>query len=162
MMEALALIGQLLLATSQSMGACGIDDLLPQLKIRDVRSHLFYEHSARLSEDITQMPQMVLWNSIVGGGDVAEPANHLFVVVVLKGPPGCYAGAMHLRLEATNLADGERFFEQTRALGLLGADGEWATPFLLTHSTCYTMKLKATLVEGPQELSETIEFRCGE
>lgn len=161
-MTSLVLITQLLLGSLSVNGPCSASDPQTQLVIQDIRAHLFYEHSGKLSRDITDPPQMVLWNTIIGGGDAAEPARNLLVVVVIEGPPECYPHSERLRLTATTQEEGGAIFQDIRVVGLIGADGQWAAPFLVTDTTCYSLTLTATLLGEPQEYSETIHFRCGE
>ena len=131
------------------------------LKIKDIRAHLFYEHSGTLSGDLTEEP-LTLWNVFIGEGTVAEPADDLLVVVVIEGPPSDYREGTRVRLTVRSEDSGKPRFEETIDMGSTGPNGEWAGPFLLRAATCLQMTLEATIVGTSESRSEVIEFRCGE
>ena len=55
--------------------------------IEDIRVQLFYEYSGTLSDDLTKRKDLVLRNTMTGGGDAKEPANSFLVSVAVKGQP---------------------------------------------------------------------------
>ena len=162
-MKGFALLGPILcLLASGTPSSASPEDSPTQPKVNDIRASLFYERSGRLSEDLTRQP-LTLWNvPIASGGDVEEPASHVVVVVILRGPADWYEGETRLRFVAT--ADGveKPLLDETRILGVFGPDGTWSAPFLLTDVTCYQLELEATVVGSSETYSEAIEFRCGE
>ncbi len=60
------------------------------LKVEDILVQLFYENSGTLSEDVTKMKTVRLWNTIIGEGHAREPANSFLVSVVLSGKAGSF------------------------------------------------------------------------
>ena len=153
---------RVLLVALLVVGSCAAGGEPEAFDVQDIRAHLFYEYSGHLSEDITQKTQPVLWNTPLGEGDAAEPANDVLVVVEVRGPRRHFSPEQQLRLEVMTEDRERRLFNETRAVGLTGPDGCWATAFLLRDSTCQSLVLEAEVSGNDQPYSETIQFKCGE
>jgi hypothetical protein len=55
-------------------------------RIADIRARLLLEETGVLSPDISDNPDFIAWNSIIGEGSAGENANDLLVTAILAGP----------------------------------------------------------------------------
>ena len=45
------------------------------VSVENIRVQLFYERNGELSEDITKVKDIILWNTIIGEGYAKQPAR---------------------------------------------------------------------------------------
>lgn len=129
-------------------------------EITAIRAHLFYEYSGTLSPDILSS-QPVLWNTVIGEGDAAEPASDVLVVVEMRGP---YDGSTEIPLvvEATSEREGV-VMRTRRSFGHLFTEfGERriARAIWIQDQTCEQVRIVAT--HGRDRREAVIPFYCGE
>ena len=128
--------------------------------ITAIRAHLFYEYSGTLSEDILAS-KPVLWNTVIGEGEAAEPASDVLVVVEMRGP---YEGSTEtpLIVEATAGQRGVILRTRRRFDHLYTEFGERriARALWLRDMTCEQVTIVAT--HGRDRREAVIPFHCGE
>ena len=126
----------------------------------DIRMHLFYQETGRVSPDISPPASFTGWNTGIGEGDAEEAANDLLVVVEIR-------------------ADGEQFIETPLHVVARGGEGnrvlaERRWPSVLTSGAgrsylplyvrdvgcAGTLRVTATFGRATQ--SETLTLECGE
>lgn len=131
----------------------------PPARLTDIRMHLFYEETGRLSPDISPPRQFSAWNTVIGGGEAEEPANDLLVVVELEADGERFESSP-LRITARN--------ERGRVLGDRRFDSLYTSPagrayrpLWLRDATCAGI-VTVTATLGDQAQSETLTLHCGE
>lgn len=131
----------------------------PPARLGDIRAHLFYESTARLSADISPPRGFSAWNTIIGGGEAEEPASDLLIVVELRAE-GEHFENSPLRIVARNRSGrvlGERRFDSLYT----SAAGRAYRALWLRDATCAgEIDIVATL--GRQTRTERLTFHCGE
>ena len=131
--------------------------------VEDVRVHLFYERSGKLSEDITKRQEIALLNTTIGGGDVEEPADSFLVAAVLHGKPKGFDGATSLTITVTT--DNKRkmkIAERTFSGGILfGPEGQVVKAMMVHNRVCLPLVVTAKLKSGSSK-TFNLPFRCGE
>jgi hypothetical protein len=125
----------------------------------EIRMHLFYKESGRLSRDISPPNEFVGWNTIISEGDAEEAADDLLVVVELRA-----AGEQNLdrplRIEVRNRS-GRTIGRRDIAGTLTSGDGRAYHPLLLQDVGCEgTMRVTASF--GAESRTEEIALNCGE
>ena len=126
--------------------------------IADIRMHLFYRASGRLSDDISPPRPFVGWNTLIGEGDAEEPADDLLVVVQVRSEGEQY---IETPLHIVARGRGGRVIAERRIEGLLTTDGANFSPMWLQDASCEgEVRVIATL--GTQRVSETLSLACGE
>lgn len=131
----------------------------PPARLGDIRAHLFYEATGRLSPDVSPPREFVAWNTVIGGGEAEEPASDLLIVVELRAD-GEHFENRPLRI----LARGER----GRLLGerrfdsfYTSASGRAYRTLWLRDATCAgAIEIVATL--GRETKNEQLTLNCGE
>lgn len=131
----------------------------PPATLGEIRMHLFYAETGRLSRDISPPNSFTAWNTIIGEGDAEENADDLVIVVELRAQ-GEQNIASPLILSARN-ADG-RTLGQRRVTGALtGANGRSYHMLHLTDAACAgPIRVTATFRRETRE--ETLTLNCGE
>lgn len=131
--------------------------------VEDIRVHLFYERSGKLSEDLTKRQDLTLLNTTIGGGDVEEPADSFLVAAVLHGKPKGFDGATDLTVTVTT--DGKRktkLAERTFSGGILfGPEGQVVKAMMVHNRVCVPLVITAKLKSGSSK-TFNLPFRCGE
>ena len=129
------------------------------IKLTDVRMHLFYEASGRLSPDLTREQDFSGWNVIIGAGNAEEPANDLLIVSELQSPVEQHTDTP-LKIRVT---DGKGKVLASRRFDsiLITEKGRVYLPLWVRNAGC-AGKLTASVQFGSQRRSEVIELHCGE
>ena len=129
------------------------------IKLSDVRMHLFYEASGRLSPDLTREKDFAGWNVIIGAGSAEEPANDLLVVAELQSAAEEHTETP-LRMSVT---DGKGKVLASRRFDsiLITGKGSAYLPLWVRNAGC-AGKLTVNVQFGSQRRSEVLEFHCGE
>lgn len=147
------MIGALLLAAAQ------FPPVPPTARLGDIRMHLFYEQSGRLSRDISPPAGFSAWNTVTGGGEAEEPATDLLVVVELTGQ-GPESVRFPLRIVARNAAGrvlGERRVRDAH----VSERGRSYTPLWLADVGC-AGEIQVTVTLGSETKRESLTLNCGE
>jgi hypothetical protein len=125
----------------------------------EIRMHLFYEETGRLSPDISPPRDFSAWNTVIGGGEAEEPANDLLVVVEIK-TEGQQNVSTPLRVVARG-GDGRLLGERRFTGALTSEAGRVYSPLWLRDATC-AGEIRVTATFGSQSRSETLSLHCGE
>lgn len=130
--------------------------------ITKIRAHLFYERTGTLSDDVL-VTKPTFWNTVIGEGDVAEPASNVLVVVELKGAGGDASTETPLVIEVLADHDGWKRVARKSFNFLYTVPGRSPT---IAHAvwaenvTCSPLRIIAT--HGPDKMQAEVPFRCGE
>ena len=130
----------------------------PVVTIGDIRMHLFYQETGRLSPDISQANGFAGWNVIIGGGGAEEAANDLVVVVELRTQ-----GEQSIQRPLTITARaGRRLLGQRRIDSILTSDqGRVYLPLWLKDVGC-AGSIRVEVSFGRERKAETLALNCGE
>jgi hypothetical protein len=129
-------------------------------QIEDIRVQLFYERSGTLSEDLTKLKKLSLWNTVIGEGDAKEPANSFLVSVDIRGKPDSFVKQESIAVTVFDKAK-KTMVMQRRFDGLLfGKDGRLVKPVFVENRTCAPIEITARGKSGAKTV--TVPFACGE
>jgi hypothetical protein len=132
----------------------------PDVGLGQIRAHLFYKNSATLSDDLlAREDPFIGWNSIIGEGDAAEPAEDLLIVVTVEGKGEEYV-AMPLEVWVTDEADGEIARRRFEGL-LIPASGSVGNPLWIDDAGCAGIITIHARFNG-EEKAATLQLACGE
>ena len=131
----------------------------PAVTLGDIRMHLFYQETGRLSPDISPpASDFAGFNVIIGGGGAEEAANDLVVVVELRTQ-----GEQSIQRPLTITARaGRRLLGQRRIDSMLTSDqGRVYLPLWLKDVGC-AGPIRVEVSFGRERRSETLALNCGE
>jgi hypothetical protein len=131
----------------------------PPAQLGDIRAHLFYEATGRLSSDVSPPREFSAWNTIIGGGEAEEPASDLLIVVELRAE-GEHFETRPLRIVAR---DGRgRILGERRFDSLYTSEaGRLYRALWLRDATC-AGEIDITATLGRETRTERLTFHCGE
>jgi hypothetical protein len=127
--------------------------------LSDIRLHLFYEGTGRLSPDLTQNPDFAGWNVVIGKGSAEEPANDLLVVAELRSSGEQFVETP-LKIVVTD-GTGKNLASREFPALLIPAGGRVYMPVWLANAGC-AGEIKVNAQFGEQRRSEVLELHCGE
>ena len=130
----------------------------PTVSLTDIQIHLWYETTGRLSSDVTQQPDFVGRNVIIGAGSAEEPANDLLIVVELK-TSGEANVSTPLTVVATNAKGKVLASREFRGFLVTGGQVHW--PLLVRNAGC-AGEVEVTARFGRQHRSEMLSLQCAE
>jgi len=130
------------------------------LTIASVEARLFYNYSGTLSKPITA--KTVLWNAVVGEGNIAEPSNSTFVDVRVQGEPGAFVANSRVNLVVSDSATGKVLQDQTAEIGVLDTAGKYHAGFWIPKTGCVPLRLRASIVGSKAAKTIAVPFACGE
>ena len=139
--------------------AAAVPHPVPPSHLGEIRMHLFYSGTGQLSPDVSPPRNFAGWNTIIGEGDSAGPADDMVVV-------------------AEVIAEGEQFIERPlrivargprgrvlgqRSFGAVSTShqGRAYLPLWLNDVTC-AGDVRVTVSYGAETRSETLQLHCGE
>jgi len=129
-----------------------------------IRAFLIHEESGRVGTQDIVGGELVLWNVIIGGGDVGKPSNSTLVFVDVSKTdhwsPSTTEQQGTLRLRAT--AGGRLLRDHSVALRrFFSRDASLSVPFLVYGTGCEELRLDATLqLPGRREtLTRRVPFQ---
>jgi len=125
--------------------------------LSDIRMHLFYETTGRLSPDLTQQRDFAGWNVIIGAGSAEEPADDLLVVAELRSTGEQFVQTP-LKIVAT--AHGKVLASRVYRTFLM-QNGQVALPVWVKNAGC-AGTISVTVTFGAQRRSEKLTLQCGE
>lgn len=150
---ALALSSPACAGSAQAQGSKAV-------KIDQIRAHLFYERSGRLSKNIAPPASFGGFNTMIGEGDAEEPAQDVLIVVELSGPKD---ELVQRPLTITVSHPGGKRPPSKREFkdGLLfGESGKVAKAMYAENATCSPMRVAASMGASTKQIA--IDFKCGE
>jgi hypothetical protein len=132
------------------------------IRLGDLRAHLYLETSGRLSDDILAMKDARLVNLPRGEGVFGEPANTVVLNVTLLGAKNTqpkHATAL-VNITTTNRT-GQRRTETRPIMGMVfGEDGKLNRPIVLDNITCAKVEFEVKAKTGVKRAA--LDFSCTE
>ena len=147
------MIGAILLAAAQFPAAP------PTARLGEIRMHLFYEESGRLSDDISPPRSFAAWNTPIGGGEAEEQADNLLVVVEVRADGQEVVNAP-FRIVARG-ANGRVLGERRVREAFTSEQGRTYAPLWLRDVGC-AGEIRVTATLGAETKTETLTLNCGE
>ena len=129
--------------------------------IENLRAHLFYERSGTLSENVL-VSKPVFWNTVIGEGEVKEPASNVLIVVELVGPEDA-SSETPVTIEVFSDRDGWQQIARKSFDFVYTVPGNRPTvarALWVEDATCSPMRIIAK--HGTDEMKAEIPFACGE
>jgi hypothetical protein len=125
----------------------------------EIRMHLFYAETGRLSRDISPPNEFAGWNTIIGEGDAEENANDVLVVIELRssGEQNFTTPLYVVARDRRGRVLGQRRF----AGGLTGDNGRAYQALHLPDVGCVG-PITVTATMGRLTRRETLALNCGE
>jgi hypothetical protein len=115
-----------------------------EIRLGDLKAHLYLERSGKLSDDLLAMKEPKLRDLPRGEGVFGEPANTLVLNVTLLGAPNTqpkHATAL-VNITTTNRT-GQRRTETRPLMGFVfGEDGRLNRPIVLDNITCAKVEVE--------------------
>lgn len=139
--------------------AASAADPAPVLKLETIRVQLLYTTTGTLSEDIAPPADFSLFNTVIGEGSAAEPANDFLVSVVVSSPEAQANATLPVVITVRG--------ENGKVLGKRTFDSVFVdnhrvvASLLVTDATC-AGPVYIEAVMGAQKLRAHLEFSCGE
>jgi hypothetical protein len=126
--------------------------------IGKIQMQLFYEDSGRLSADIASPAEFSGWNTVIGEGSAAEPANDLLVTVEILADD---AESISEPLSVT-VRGNRKMLAQRRFTNVLpSADGRTWKALWLTDVAC-AGHVEVTASIGRSTRTAALSLDCGE
>ena len=130
------------------------------LAIKSIEARLFYNYSGTLSKPVTG--KTVLWNAVIGEGNLDEPSNSTLVDVTVEGEPGSFEPDLRVELVVSDASSGQVVLRQSGEIGVLNASGTYHTGFWLPKPGCQPLRVRARIVGTKASKVISIPFSCGE
>ncbi len=150
-------VGAVALAAATAGGASA-----QEVRLGDLRAHLYLERSGRLSDDILALKEPNLKDLPRGEGVFGEPANTVVLNVTLLGAPNTqpkHASAL-VNVTTTNRT-GQRRTETRPLMGFVfGADGRLNRPIVLDNVTCSQVEIEVKSRSAAKRAR--LDFACSE
>lgn len=127
--------------------------------IEKIEAKLFYEYSATLSKNVADGSGVSLWNSMIGEGDIEEPANDVLIIVTVSGEPGTLL-EVPLTIAVTQKQGGKTVASRKVESILIPAEGKASAAVYVQDTICKPLSIKATL--GKSAKTSGVPFACGE
>lgn len=128
------------------------------LQIESIEAKVFLSYSAALSQNVAEGSGVNLWNTVIGEGEINEPAQDVLIIVTVSADPGSFdAGTLQISVTGS---EGEMVASRTLEGLLIGPEGKVATAVYVEHATCTALTVKASV--GKSEKTVGVPFACGE
>lgn len=127
--------------------------------IHSIHAFPYYHETGKVGHEDLLEPSMVLWNSVIGEGDVGAPTRVTFVLIHVDAL--MHDGSTTLQVVARTSK--VELLRQSIALApFLNGTKQVAIPFLVYETGCEPLEITAAL--SGQDAPETaiVPFRCGE
>lgn len=125
----------------------------------EIRMHLFYQETGRLSRDISPPNSFTGANTIIGEGDAEESADDLVVAVELRSEgQRTIDEPLHIAVRGE---DGAVLAERRILSTMTSRQGRVWIPLWVPATGC-AGALRVTATFGTQSASESISFYCNE
>ena len=129
-------------------------------EVASIEARLFFNYSGTLSKPITA--KTVLWNAIIGEGNISEPSNSTFVDVLVDGEPGSFKPGLRVELTVSDTSNGKILQTQVNEIGVLNASGKYHVGFWIPKTGCQPLRLRARIAGARTNKLATVPFSCGE
>jgi hypothetical protein len=132
-----------------------------RVTVEAISVQAFLQRSGKFTENLVGTKK-ALFNSVIGEGDIGEPAEDVLVTVTFGGrenPSGVPDKAATVTISWAAAGKKEQI---RRAEGgfLFGANGRFSKTYLLRNATCSPITVEAAA--GDSRRTATVSFRCGE
>ncbi len=142
------------------LSAMSLPAFSQDVRLGDIRAHVYLENSGKLSDDILTLKNPKLSNLPRGEGVFAEPANTVVFNVSLLGAKNSqpkFASAL-VNITTTNRT-GQKRTETRPLLGFVfGEDGKVNRPVVLDNVTCSKIEIEVK-ARGASKRA-TLDFSC--
>jgi hypothetical protein len=147
-----------MLTALAAIAAAAAQAAAPAASLGDIRMHLFYQETGRLSPDISPPNEFVGHNTIIGEGSAEESAHDLVVVVEVRTQ-----GQQNVeRPLIVTARAGRRVLAQRRFNGLLTSEqGRVYLPLWIKDAGC-AGQIRVEVSFGRERKSESLDLPCGE
>jgi hypothetical protein len=143
-------------------GLCATSTSAQEVRLGEVRAHLYLERSGRLSDDILKLRDARLADLPRGEGVFGEPANTVILNIELIGAPNSqpkHATAL-VNITTTNRT-GQRRTETRPLMGFVfGQDGRLNRPVVLENITCSKVEIEVKVRSAARRA--LLDFACSE
>ena len=133
------------------------------VKLADLSFQLIYEHDGSLSPDLTEAEDFVAWNTVIGEGSAAGPANDALVMVTVLAGEEMFVddSPIDLVAYADPAGEGAKEIARRRWDAYLVSGGELHLPLFLQNIGCAgDLTIEARI--GSTKLVRTLSLPCGE
>jgi len=131
----------------------------PVLHLESIRVQLLYTSSGTLSEDVAPPADFSLFNTVIGEGSAAEPANDFLVGVLVTSPSDQANGTVPLVVTVKD-AQGKVLARRTFS-SIFVDDHRSVSSVFVPDATC-AGAVTVEAVMGAQKLKTRLDFVCGE
>ncbi len=147
-----------MLTALAAIAAAATQGAAPAATLGDLRMHLFYQETGRLSPDISPPHEFVGWNTIIAGGSAEESADDLLVAVEVRAQ-----GEQFIERPLTITARaGRRVLAQRRFNSMrTSPGGRVYLPLWLKDVGCAGV-IRVEVTFGRERKSESLNLPCGE
>ena len=128
--------------------------------VASVEARLFLNYSGTLSKPITA--KTILWNAIIGEGNIPEPSNSTFVDVLVEGEPGSFTPDLRVELAVSDSSNGKVLQTQVNDVGTFNASGKYHVGFWIPKSGCQPLRMRSRIVGSKTFKTINVPFSCGE
>jgi hypothetical protein len=132
------------------------------VRITDMKAHLFLEGSGQLSGDLLAMTSPQLRNVPRGQGEGGEPATAVLFKVTLSGQKNTaprYAAA-NVKITQTSRTGQKALTNKALEGFVFGADGTVTRPIMLENATCQQIEVEVRTPRSSRKAS--LDFTCDE
>lgn len=130
-----------------------------KITLEAVTMRLAYEGTGTLSDNIAPPAQFSGFNTVIGEGSAAEPANDILVTAVLAAP-GETNGEEKLVIVARRTSDRKVLAGRIIEHPFVGKAGKSYRSILIQDATCDGVEV--TVTYGKQRKIAAVPFKCGE
>jgi hypothetical protein len=130
------------------------------VRVEDIRVQLFYEHSGTLSDDLTKVKDLSLWNTIISEGIAKEPADSFLVSVVLRGKPASFEQSERVVVTVFDESKKSKVLQRRFDSFLFGDEGRVVKPVFVENRTCMPIRISARSKSNAKTIN--LPFKCGE
>jgi hypothetical protein len=147
-----------MLTALAAIAAAATQGAAPAATLGDIRMHLFYQETGRLSPDISPPNEFTGWNTIIAGGSAEESAHDLLVVVEVRAQ-----GEQNIERPLTVTARaGRRVLAQRRFGAMLTSEaGRTYLPVWIKDAGCAGL-VRIEVSFGRERKTESLNLPCGE
>ncbi len=128
------------------------------LEIEKIEAKVFLTASATFSQNVAMGSGVNLWNTVIGEGDIHEPASDVLVIVTVAGDGGSFdSGTLAIDIAGD---DGKSVASRKIEGLLLGPSGKVSHGVYVTNATCNALTVKASIAKSEKTID--VPFACGE
>ena len=131
----------------------------PQLKLESITARLLYTSSGALSDNIAPPAEFTLFNTVIGEGDAAEPANDVLVSAIVTSRDAQANGTEPLTLVVRD--EGGKVLAR-RVFDSIFVDGARSVSSVLVQDVACVGPVTIEATMGRQRLTTSLDFACGE